>query len=86
MKKKTVLCFAVLVALTATYLSSEKVQEKSNSFEQLVIDNVEALSASSENSSGFYTVTSGRCAYPCAKSWTYCEFNGNEDCLPSDCC
>ena len=28
MKKKTVLCFAVLVALTATYISSEKVQKK----------------------------------------------------------
>ena len=86
MKKKFVLFFVVVVAFVATYFSFAQSQEGSSSFEQLVIENVEALSSDLENINGFYTIKSGKCPYPCSKSWISCEAKGKYECSPSDCC
>lgn len=86
MKKKIILGLVMPIAMLATYISIEKNKMSNDSLEQLVIENVEAVSSGADNPKGPYKRSSGKCTYPCAKSWVSCERNGEEECDPSDCC
>ena len=86
MKKKIFLGLVMPIAMRATYISIEKNKMSNDSLEKLVIENVEAVSSGADNVKGIYQRSTGKCPYPCPKSWVSCGPNGEEECFPSDCC
>lgn len=87
--KKVFASLTFPVALLATFVSYEKKEMSKNSLEQLVLENIEAMTAPTSNQKEvglLYEISSGKCPPPCNKSWVTCKRGGNYECLPSDCC